>query len=72
MYQPWAGPVSGSLNEKPTAQKPCRGYQLGITENEWKLNMEYSAAALDKFHVPAKEKAEFLALFEQYKTDIVE
>jgi hypothetical protein len=34
--------------------------------------MEYSAAALDKFHVPAKEKAEFLALFEQYKTDIVE
>jgi hemoglobin len=45
---------------------------LGITESEWKINMEYTAAALDKFQVPPKEKEEFLELFARYKNEIVE
>lgn len=45
---------------------------LGITEAEWQLNMEYAAAALDKFGVGAREKEEFLDIFRHYKNDIVE
>jgi hemoglobin len=45
---------------------------LGITKKEWDINLKYTTAALDKFKIPAKEQAEFIALFERYKADIVE
>lgn len=45
---------------------------LNINEQEWQANMRYASAALDKFRIPPKEQREFLALFEQYKNDIVE
>ena len=45
---------------------------LNISPREWQANMQHAAAALDKNHVPAPEKAEFLALFERYRAEIVE
>ncbi|MBZ5545703.1 MAG: group 1 truncated hemoglobin [Acidobacteriia bacterium] len=45
---------------------------LAITEAEWRANMEYAAAALDKFGIGAREKEEFLEIFRKYKNDIVE
>jgi hemoglobin len=45
---------------------------LGLAEADWQANMHYTSAALDKFGVGPKEKAEFLAIFEKYKSDIVE
>jgi hemoglobin len=45
---------------------------LQINEEEWQANMRHALAALDKFKIPPKEQQEFLALFEQYKNDIVE
>ncbi len=45
---------------------------LAITEAEWQLNMKYTADALDKCGVGPREKAEFLAILEKYKNDIVE
>ncbi|MFB3921121.1 MAG: group 1 truncated hemoglobin [Terriglobia bacterium] len=45
---------------------------LAISETEWKINMDHTAAALEKFGVGPKEKVDFLALFEMYKDDIVE
>lgn len=45
---------------------------LNINEQEWQANMRYASAALDKFRISPKEQHEFLALFEQYKNDIVE
>jgi len=45
---------------------------LNITEQEWEANLRHASAALEKFKIPAKERQEFLALFEQYKGDIVE
>jgi hemoglobin len=45
---------------------------LGITESEWEANMRYTAASLDKFSIPEKEKKEFLELFLRYKQDVVE
>jgi len=45
---------------------------LGIGQEEWKANLDFAAAALEKFGVGAKEAAEFLAIFERYKEDIVE
>ncbi len=45
---------------------------LGIGEQEWKANMDFAAAALEKLGVGPKEAAEFLAIFETYKQDIVE
>lgn len=45
---------------------------LGITAKEWETQIRYAVAALDRFNVPAKEKAEFIALFEQYRDEIVE
>jgi hemoglobin len=44
---------------------------LQITESEWDVNIQYTLEALDKHKIPAKEKAEFIALFERYKADIV-
>lgn len=45
---------------------------LGITTAEWEANLRHTADALDYFRVPAKEKEEFIALFERYRGDIVE
>jgi hemoglobin len=45
---------------------------LGITAQEWAANMRYMAAALDKAKIAAKEKAEFLALVDSLRPEIVE
>ncbi len=45
---------------------------LGITDDEWEANMEASDAALVKNGVGDAERAEFLALFQRYRGDIVE
>jgi hemoglobin len=45
---------------------------LGITEGEWRANMRFAEAALDAQGVRDPERGEFLALFEQFKADIVE
>ncbi len=45
---------------------------LGITDAEWEANMKASDAALIKTGVGDAERAEFLALFERYRDDIVE
>ncbi|HXH49129.1 MAG TPA: group 1 truncated hemoglobin [Terriglobia bacterium] len=45
---------------------------LGITAPEWEAALRHTAAALDHFKVSAKEKEEFIALFERYRNDIVE
>jgi len=44
---------------------------LEITESEWEANMQYIVRALDEHKIPAREKAEFVELFERYKADIV-
>ncbi len=45
---------------------------LGITTAEWEASLRHTADALDNFKVPAKEKQEFIALFERYRGEIVE
>ena len=45
---------------------------LAITQVEWEANMKASDAALAKNGVGEAERAEFLALFERYRDDIVE
>jgi hemoglobin len=45
---------------------------LGITDFEWEANMRASDAALAKNAVGDAERAEFLALFERYRDEIVE
>jgi hemoglobin len=45
---------------------------LGITAEEWAVNMKYMAAALDKAKITGKEKAEFLAIVESLKPQIAE
>ena len=45
---------------------------LAITEEEWQINLDYTRKALSNHHVGEREQAEFLALFERYKQDIVE
>ena len=45
---------------------------LGITNAEWEANMKASDAALAKNGVDDADRAEFLALFERYRHDIVE
>ena len=45
---------------------------LGITQEEWKITMELTAAALERNNVPKREKGEFLAIFESFKNEIVE
>ena len=45
---------------------------LNINEQEWHLNTRHTVAALQKFGIPLKEQQEFVALFEQYKNEIVE
>ena len=45
---------------------------MGITEAQWNKAVGHLVATLDKFKVPEKEKAEFLALASTLKNDIVE
>jgi hemoglobin len=45
---------------------------LGITAEEWAINMKYMAAALDNAKVGGKEKTEFLAIVDSLKPAIVE
>ena len=45
---------------------------LGITQIEWDAAVGHTAAALDHARIAPKEKAEFIALFERYKAEIVE
>jgi hemoglobin len=45
---------------------------LGITEAQWTASTTHFVATLDKFQVPAKEKAELVALVSTLKKDIVE
>jgi hemoglobin len=45
---------------------------LGITTAEWEAGLRHTADALEHFKVPAKEKQEFIALFERYRGEIVE
>lgn len=45
---------------------------LGITAQEWDASLRHAADALDQFKVSAKEKREFIALFELYRAEIVE
>lgn len=45
---------------------------LGITDAEWEINLEYTRQALRKHDVREREVNEIVALFQQYKSDIVE
>jgi len=45
---------------------------LGITDSDWALNMKYMTAALDKSHVSADARNEFLGLIEGFRKQIVE
>jgi len=45
---------------------------LDIVEAEWQATLQHASAALERCGLAAKEKAEFLAVFQQYKNDIVE
>ena len=45
---------------------------LGISDAEWATNMQASDEALVKNGVADAERADFLALFERYRDDIVE
>lgn len=45
---------------------------LGITQQEWDASIRHAEAALDNFHVSGPEKAEFMALLERYRPEIVE
>jgi hemoglobin len=45
---------------------------MHIGERDWEVFMHHSAATLDHFAVPAKEKDEVLAFFASLKPEIVE
>lgn len=45
---------------------------LGITGSDWDLSVKALTASLDKFKVPAAEKAELLGIVSSLKADIVE
>lgn len=45
---------------------------LGITEEEWATGMRHTEGALVANDVPERERTEFLALFERYRSDIVD
>ena len=45
---------------------------LGITEDEWESSLRHTMTALQKNGIAEPEQQEFLALFTQYKADIVE
>lgn len=45
---------------------------LGITEEEWKANLELTAKVLDRHRVAEPERKQFLELFERFHREIVE
>lgn len=45
---------------------------LGITQEEWEINLDYTRQALKKNCVGQRESDEMIALFEQYRSEIVE
>jgi hemoglobin len=45
---------------------------LGIAESDWQVSVKHLETTLDKFKVPAKERAEFLALVGGLKGQVVE
>jgi hemoglobin len=45
---------------------------LQITPSEWEASLELTRTALRNHSVGLREQSEFLALFEQYKKDIVD
>lgn len=45
---------------------------LGITADEWEANLNHTIAALQKHGIGEAEQKEFVALFAQYRGDIVE
>jgi hemoglobin len=45
---------------------------MGIDELDWEVFMRHSAATLDHFGVPAREKEEVLAFFAGLKGEVVE
>jgi hemoglobin len=45
---------------------------LQITESEWEASLEMTRKALQNHSLGLQEQSEFLALFEQYRNDIVE
>jgi hemoglobin len=45
---------------------------LQITEAEWEASLKMTRKALQNHSVGLQEQSEFLALFEQYRNDIVE
>ena len=45
---------------------------MGITGRQWDQTMGHTAASLEKLKIPAKEKEEFLAIFERCRDEIVE
>ena len=45
---------------------------LNISDPEWDIFVAHTVATLDKFQVPEREKAEFLACAASVKGDIVE
>ena len=45
---------------------------MGISESDWLLFMGHVKATLDKFKVPAAERAEVLAFVEGTKRDVVD
>ena len=51
-------------------KKSHEGMQIG--EADWAVFMEHSAATLDHFGVPARERDEVLAFFTSLKEEIVE
>ena len=45
---------------------------LGITEADWKVTLQHVAGAMEEYDVAPRERDEFVAIFQQYKDDIVE
>lgn len=45
---------------------------MGISEGDWLLFINHVKATLDKFEVPAAERAEVLAVVESTKRDVVD
>jgi hemoglobin len=45
---------------------------MGISESDWAVFMRHSAATLDHFEVPARERDEVLGFFAGLKGEIVE
>lgn len=45
---------------------------MGISQSDWKTFIGHVEATLDKFRVPARERAEVLAFVDSTKADIVE